>query len=307
MFDLTEWIQRWVGDLIKWDNIDMSMGTSSNILSICNCARKVHGEITHNLVIMGLKNIFYECSAFILYQWEAIVNHSRTSLILALSALYNPAFTLLRNSLELLIKGVFYEGLAHRRYRDDWIINLGCGESRLRQEIINMLHSEPDLQRGLEENSSLIFDLMLRMKPYISYYIHYRHIVPQVVHWGFLQPLKREDAIRSLKRLYAELSLNVHEHPSTTDVGRAIIERGEVLFEQKPIAYSLREFLNAWLQIYDLATVIVINVSRSRRSGEEVISILSSTLSNLPEYEKAKLPLTRSLIENLGLNKKRSG
>jgi hypothetical protein len=303
MFDLTEWIRRWARDIIKWDNIDTSIRISSNLLSTCNCARRVHGEITHNLIT---KDMFYECSAFILYQWDAIVNHSRASLILALSALYNLAFTLLRNSLELLIKGVFYEGLAHRRYRENWIINLDYEESRLRQEIINILRSRPDLQRELEENSSLLFDLMLSNETLQNYLIRYRNIVPQVVHWGFLHPLREEDARLCLNRLYTKLSLNVHEHPSTTDMGRAIIERGEVLFEQEPIADSLREFLNAWLQIYDIATVIVINVSRSRRSDEEVISILSSTLSNLPEYERAELSLTRSLVENLGLNKERS-
>lgn len=111
--DISAWVQKWVNDIVKWDNINMSLEECESFLKRCNLTRKFMGDI---VVELG-RNVFHESEAFILYNWEAILNHSRASIILALSGLYNPAFTLLRNNLELLIKGAFYEDLVHEKYR----------------------------------------------------------------------------------------------------------------------------------------------------------------------------------------------
>ncbi|MEM4140540.1 MAG: hypothetical protein QXG36_05505 [Nitrososphaeria archaeon] len=111
--DISAWVQKWVNDIVKWDNIGMSLEKCGPLLKKCNLTRKFIGDI---VVELG-RNVFHESGAFLLYQWETILNHSRASIILALSGLYNLAFTLLRNSLELLIKGAFYEGLVHEKYR----------------------------------------------------------------------------------------------------------------------------------------------------------------------------------------------
>lgn len=62
--------------------------------------------------------------------------------IVALS-LYNSAFILLRNTLELSLKGALYDGLAHEEFRENWILPPSDPVSQLRKELLDKLRASP--------------------------------------------------------------------------------------------------------------------------------------------------------------------
>jgi len=160
--DLYSWISRWAGDIMNLETVRKSIVMASTLLQEFNYFCKFYADTVVKLVrpTEG-KSIFEQSSAFILYQWEATVEHMRLALCLALSANYNSAFTLLRNSLELLIKGAFYECLAHKNYREGvWKLSVEDDASKLREELLKKLLDDPDEEQKLEENSVGIFDLI---------------------------------------------------------------------------------------------------------------------------------------------------
>jgi len=50
--------------------------------------------------------------------------------------------------------------------------------------------------------------------------------------WNLFEPIKRPE--REIARVYGKLSFNVHEHYSTLDVGRAILEDKEIFKVPQP-------------------------------------------------------------------------
>jgi hypothetical protein len=298
MNDVKGWVERWLRDLINDENVSESVNLAYELLSVCNHSRRAYANIISEMLTpKGYRDIWMETSAYVLYNWEASVIHLRLSLILALSALYNSAFTLLRNALELTVKGALYEGLAHKEFREKWILPPDDSVSQLRREVLDMLKANPEEADELEEGSAHIFDLV--RGPLYELHLQFRSIVTQVIHWNLLYPLNPAETFDAMSKLYGELCSNVHEHPDRTDMGRIIMEKGE-LFEQKPLKGSLEEFLDAWLQVLDVIALISINVLKSRREIEEVKAILSR-LVETEDFKCARMPLTKRLFKNLGI------
>ena len=79
--------------------------------------QSIHEFIYLATQIINADADFYAKSAFLYYHSE-IFDQAHRSLLEALSGYYNSAYTLLRNTLELLIRGAFWECFAHRKYRD---------------------------------------------------------------------------------------------------------------------------------------------------------------------------------------------
>lgn len=297
--DIRDWINRWLRDLIKEEIILESTNSARKLLEVCNYTRKFHANVVLEMVMPEkYKSIWSECSAYILYLWEAMVNHLRLSFILALSALYNPAFTLLRNTLELIVKGAFYESLAQGKYKEKWMIPPDAPENRLLKELTDRLKLESTAEEKLKKNSAYIFDLL--REPLYTLRLKFINITLQVISWSLLHPLKPDEAFNILNDLYCELSSNVHEHPDKTDMGRMIIEKGELTFKQSPLKHSLEEFLKLWIQVVDVATLISINIFKSKRKTEEVKEILLK-LATTENFKYAKIPLTRKLFSSIGI------
>lgn len=297
--DVRNWVNRWLENLIKEEIISKSMKLAYKLLEICNYTRKFHANAVLEMVMPEkYKSIWLESSAYILYLWEAMVNHLRLSIILALSALYNPAFTLLRNTLELVVKGSFYESLAQGKYKEKWVLPSDAPESRLVKKLTDRLKIEPKAEEKLKKNTAHIFDLL--REPLYTLHLKFSNITFQIINWDILYPLKPDEAFNVLNDLYSELSSNVHEHPDKTDVGRFILEKGELGFEPKPLKQSLEDFLKLWIHVVDVATLISINVFRSKRKPEEVKEILSK-LAATENFKHAEITLTRKLFSNLGI------
>jgi hypothetical protein len=95
----------------------------SSLKSDYETIRKTHDSI-HEFIYLaplclpGQPGItWHSKSAFLTYQWEAFYQAHR-SFLEALSGYYNAAYALLRSTLELIVKGAFWECLAHEHFRE---------------------------------------------------------------------------------------------------------------------------------------------------------------------------------------------
>ena len=128
-------------------------------------------------------------SAFLTYHWEAF-HHAHRSLIEGLSAYYNVAFVLLRTTLELVIKGAFWECLSHREYRensqvldkDDW----GKKIKRCLNEIFKLA---PDVEEKFEKTSASIYDKISPIIEEPNFRPNVKTIVSQLGQWGVFNPI----------------------------------------------------------------------------------------------------------------------
>jgi len=289
------WPLNWRNDLLDEDRINTSVKLIPKKVAACNSAWKVYTDVMLQLVYpdqQNIRNIFEESCAYILYNWEASNNHMRLGLILALSALYNPAFSLLRNSLELFVKGSFYECLAHEPLRNKISDENFTG---ILKEIQNFLKSRPSEHEEVEKHSAHIFDIIGQTME--EWRIPFRAFATQVSKLGLLTPpLDVREATDRLKNLYGSLSLNVHVHLDKTDVGRVVGEGGE-LFEMRPLVNSLQSFLDTWLEVLDVGTVISVNILKGRRNPEETKILLKSVQSSREFAGSIRhLPLTDKLL-----------
>jgi len=175
--DLYSWICRWAGEIINLETVRKSIAMAASQLQEFNYFRKFYADTVIELVkTEGGRGLFERSSAFLLYQWEATVEHIRAALCLALSANYNSAFTLLRNSLELLIQGAFYECLAHKNYREGvWKLSMEDDVSKLREALLRKLRDDPEEEQKLEGISAEIFSLISRLL--YDYYPRFSNIV----------------------------------------------------------------------------------------------------------------------------------
>jgi hypothetical protein len=305
--ELKKWVKKWRDDLFKLTVIEESIELGIPVIETCNYVRKTHADIVLGMVQPEeFGSILGRVSAYVYYNWDTMVDKSRLSLILALSALYNPAFCLLRHMVEELVNGAFFYGLALEKYREGvWILPPNEKESIFRDELIKKIRAL-DLSAHLEENSVSIFGLIggFAPAPHIDELFHtprlnFTNILGQVHAWKFLHPFNEREVITEITDIYNDLSWSVHQYPWEVDsLKRCIVE--EESFEQKPLHKSLLDFLNMWMKFFDMATLLSINIFRAERPAHETKAILLKLIET-DHYRMAQavLPLTRTLIEEL--------
>ncbi|MEM2338397.1 MAG: hypothetical protein QXP06_07385 [Candidatus Bathyarchaeia archaeon] len=305
--ELKKWIEKWRDDLFKSAIIGESIKLGIPVIETCNYVRKTHADIVLTMVQPEeFESILGRVSAYIHYNWDTMVDKSRVSLILALSALYNPAFCLLRHMLEELVNGAFFHGLALKKYRESvWVLPPEENESTFRDELIKKI-KVLNLSDHLEENSVSIFDLIGRMvpAPHINELFHtprlnFNNILGQVYAWEFLYPFKEQEVVTKITDMYNNLSWSVHQYPWEIDSLKRYVGEEEA-FEQKPLRTSLMDFLSMWIKFFDLANVLSINIFRAERPVHETKAILLRLIVT-DHYKNAQavLPLTRTLIGDL--------
>jgi hypothetical protein len=301
-----DWVMEWRDEVFPEKLIPESWKVSFQELTLCDSTMRAAaalstGFVTSDTTIPPNEFGWYEeLSAFLPYQWEANVGHLRASLVLALSGSYNAAFTLLRNSLELLVKGAFYDSLAHPRFRDNWKLAEEYAESKFRRYVMRMAKQEPGLD-DLDRASAKILGLI---EPWLNdnyrEFFKFPNMALALIRWGLLDPLDRLEAVRLVNRMYSELSSSVHEYPSKTDFGRAFNELRTFEYEPKVLQKSLNSFLREWRRVLDLGTVLAINLETRVIDREPDATVeITQKLMGHPEYEKSDLPLTKRLLEYL--------
>ena len=178
---------------------------------------------------------WHEKSAFLTYQYVTL-DMAHRSLLEALAGYYNVAYILLRSTLELLIRGAFWECLAHEEFREKLEKSeTKKGKKTLKGWINELIKQRPDIEDELEGTSAAIFDKTAiifedsKFEKEFIYLPSFREIVEQIADWNIFDPI--QDPVELVyNKIYGELSNSVHVIPDKTDIGRRILSQKE-LFE----------------------------------------------------------------------------
>ena len=97
----------------------------------------------------------------------------------------------------------------------------------------------------MERSPAYIFDLLDKLTPKPA------HVYKLLSRWGLFEPIKRPE--RVITRVYGKLSFNVHEHYSTLDVGKAILEDKEIFEIPQPfLETTAKDYLQKLQQVLKL-------------------------------------------------------
>ncbi len=233
-------------------------------------------------------------SAFLTYQWEAF-HQAHRSFLEALSGYYNVSYILLRSTLELLLKGALWEGLAHKEFRENAeVLNKDMkGKDLIMNRINYAFELKPSIREELEENSSGIFDIVTPIFdiPEIERKSIPRMpvIIKQLNSWCILTPILNPEKV--IYDIYRELCKDVHVIPDKTDFGRRLLSEKDFL-EIEIIPNELSKYIEILHKIMDIGIVIELNILRDwiDSGGNIELKKRLKTLENLGlEYSLKKL------------------
>ena len=210
-------------------------------------------------------------SIFILYNWEAFGTAHR-SIFEALCGYYNAAFMLLRSVLELVLKGTFFECLAHKTFRENSSVLDSDKDNRgknLKALLYETLQSDPTLADKWEHTPVSLYDAIGLKMDEPKYRLGTKLLLKQLRDWGLLDPIP--NVVHSIGKIYQVLSKDVHVLPDRMDVGRILLHTPEDLFDPKKIYPSqLREYLTLLQAVMDLGIVTVLNLFQDHIQYPEV-------------------------------------
>ena len=234
--------------------------------------RKAHDSIHEFMLIpTGLINSnedFQAKSAFLIYHSEAF-DQAHRSLLEALLGYYNAAYTLLRNALELILKGAFWECMAHKKYRDRAEIikktgtKIGNSKKTLIDRLSERIRQKPSIEEDLEKTSAGIYDIisplfedetLRKIVPSV------RSIVEQLENWEIFDPIQRIiDPVEYVYDLYKKLSADVHVAPDKTNIVKRLLAEKE-LFETEVIPDELNGYAEDLHRVMDIGIVVELNI-----------------------------------------------
>lgn len=274
---------------------NMIISLESNFEEIRKAHNCIHEFIylPHLCLPSKTKVSWHQKSAFLIYHSLAF-DQAHRSFLEALSGYYNAGYILLRSVLELLLKGAFWECLAHKKFRDNAEIikekastKIGHSRKTILDWLNDVIAQKPSIEKELEEVSAGIFDKIgpifensklrdLIPKPKV--------IIEQLAAWGILNSIP--NPIDNVYKIYDDLSAEVHVIPDKTDIGRRLLSQKD-LFEIDVMPEELNKFMTILHQVVDIGIVIELNVL------SDWISWNGKT--------KAKLKERLAVIENLEL------
>ena len=258
--------------------------------------QKVHDSIHEFIYLAPLclpKNkSWHERSAFLTYHYVTL-DMAHRSLLDALAGYYNAANILLRSTLELLIRGAFWECLAHKEFREKLgKLETKKGKKKLKGWINDLIKQRSDIEDELEETSAAIFDKTAiifedsKFRKELIYLQNFREIIEQIAVWNIFNPI--QDPMELVyNKIYGDLSNNVHVIPDKTDIGTRLLSQKD-LFETEVIPDELSKFMKVLHEVVDIGVVIELNV-------------LSDWINQDREV-KTKLRERLTVIEDLELN-----
>ncbi|MDY9924379.1 DUF5677 domain-containing protein [Methanobacterium sp.] len=253
---------RHVMDEIQLDNIYYSL-SKGDLNKIKDLHYAIHAFGSLPKSIINTESDFQSKSALLIYQHETY-ERVHESFISALSGHYNSAYTLLRNALELLIKGAFWECIAHKKYRMHLKSETRKGNATLRKFIDDLIEKEDsEIENKLEIISTYIYDVIdfYNLNGKEVYVPNISDIIDQLAEWNMFYPLKNEETHKIIYNdLYKSLSGSVHVEPDLTDIGRRVSSNGDELFKTSIILEELDRYLDVLSKLIDLSIVIELNI-----------------------------------------------
>lgn len=275
--------------------------------------QKPHDSIHEFLFLASLclphdKN-WHQKSAFLgYYHWGTFYSAHR-SFLEALAGHYNVAYSLLRNTLELVIRGALWECLAHKKFRDNAdILSKPKKNKTLIAWLNDLIEHDTSIEDQLEKTSGAIFDKTAiifedsKFQKEFIYLPKFREIIEQLVIWNIFDPIHNPLEL-IYDKIYGELSKEVHVIPDKTDIGRRLLS-GKDLFKVEVMPNELNAYLETLHKLVDINTVIELNILsdwiiQNRESQNKLIERLD-ILKNLElNFAYKKL---YSLVENANSN-----
>lgn len=265
-------------------------------------ASRAHDSIKEFLTLAGKltsssdKHSFQKNSAYFLYHWEVCELANRSNLE-ALSTYYNSSFILLRSSLEFLIRGLFLECLAHKKYRDNAsILDSTKQGKKMKKFIEKIIQIKPEIENELESTSGAIFDKLENVLTDKDTKISVMKMLEQLIEWNLLEGI--ENAKDYVYSLYSRLSLDTHGIPDNLDVGRILIYDKDLFRDRQIIDEELIEYFDTLVSIMDLGMIMTLNLLKENIKQDEIKSRLKE-LINKSEFKNLKLINTESRIQKL--------
>ena len=211
---------------------------------------------------------FHAKSAFLIYHHEVFYQAHR-SLLEALSGYYNAAYTLLRNTLELILKGAFWECMAHKKYRDRAEIiretetKIGNSKKTLIDWLSDIIRQKPSIEEELEKTSAGIYDKISPLfedETFEKIVPKVKPIVKQLANWKIFDPI--QESISPEKYIYSfykKLSADVHVAPDKTNIGKRLLAEKD-LFEIEVIPEELNRYAEDLHRVMDIGIVVELNI-----------------------------------------------
>jgi len=198
-------------------------------------------------------------SAYLTYHWETF-HLAHTSFQQALCGSYNAAFTLLRTSLELLVRGAFFDCLAYKRFRDNsGVMDRDPHSIQVKKGLLEIIRLHPALEDNLEKVSISIYDLLEQVIDDPKFRLRVKTMMEQLSEWGLFQGIK--ETKETVMSLYSELSKDVHVLPDRTDIGKVVIHSPRDLFKTPRLMRKiLSEYLDSLKDTTDIGIALTINV-----------------------------------------------
>lgn len=250
--------------------------THDSIVEITRIATKLPMEIINKFSLFLVVYLPHSVRAF------------GRSFIDALSGYYCCAFTLLRHSVEGLIKGAHYECLAREKYRnigniEDEIKKRGETIKTIKWWINSQITKNPLLKDEIEKSSVILFDEMEKMgileeKDTSIYSFNYSEKIQHLNSWKILDPI--EDPEKEWRQMYDFLSKEAHCYPLHTEFGKLLSQEGiERIYSIGVLPKQLNTFFKFLHKALDWTIVILLNILK-----EEI-----ETRANIKEWLKKEL------------------
>lgn len=223
----------------------------------------------NTIISSSSPELFQRHSAFYIYHADATFLSLR-ALREALCSYYGAAGSLLRNACEAILRGSFWECLAHRRYRDHADVLDDPNRRRkiegTRRNVLDWMNdvfqAGPYLEAELETQSGAIFD---RVSPLFEYRVLHaavpslRTMVEQLSAWKMFEPIA--DPLAGIyDDLYGSLCEDTHLIPGKTMMGRLMVVGKDPSRIFEPWQEEFDRFLGLLHRVAEVGALVMLNV-----------------------------------------------
>ena len=189
------------------DNVKSSLTAEFDTL------RKAHDSI-HEFLLLGPLSFpdgqsddssWHGKSAFFIYQYEAF-RLAHRSLLEALCGYYNAAFILLRTTVEMVLKGAFWQCLSQTCFRDNAPV---LRKEKSGKEILKWLTAifkqAPSVAGEMEALSAAIFDKIGARLEDPQFRPSIKTVVKQLDEWNILKPSQKRKPMFTIQSMRSYL------------------------------------------------------------------------------------------------------
>jgi hypothetical protein len=245
-----------------------------------------------NSLLSSSPETFHGHSAFGIYHTDATF-FSRRALREALCSYYGVAGSLLRGACEAILRGAFWECLAHKRYRD--CADIVAEQKRKRKiegilrNVLNWMNdvfqARPHLERELERESGGIFDRispLFENKVLLEVVPSLKTMVEQLSAWKIFEPMT--DPVSEIyDRLYSSLCLDAHLIPDRTMMGRLMVVGKDPSTVFEPSQEEFGRFLDLLCRVSEIGALGVLNVLENDARADGALRVKIASMQQVAE------------------------